>query len=149
MVVVSNFGQPGSETQIVAFERMVGGSLPADYRAFLLDSNGGRVSPKRFATEDGKVESMVSILFPLSGGLNDEDLLREFQGFNLAKQLPLNLISIGKDPADNRIVMSIRGKDLGVVYYWSWDEEPEPVTCSYSYMRVVSWSFSDFLNRLY
>lgn len=136
-----------TEAEIEQFEDLIGAKLPGHFRCFLLQFNGGTVMPKRFSTADEKVESMVSRLFPLSDE-SDEDLLAEFEGFNAAKQLPKNLISIGKDPADNRIVMSVEGHDVGAIYYWSWDEEPTPASCSYSYVRIIADSFDRFLAGL-
>lgn len=147
MVTIIDSEKPISIKQMKMFEKSIGSNLPDNYRTFLFQHNGGKPTPKRFATKDGKVESMVSKFFPLSDQTPD-NLMDEFKGFNLFKQLPANLLSIAQDPTGNRIVISCRGDDIGAIYYWSWDEEPTPPTCSYDYMRLIAHSFNDFVSIL-
>ena len=147
MYTIMGANEPVTEAQVILFEDVIGCALPSEFRVFLLRNNGGKINPKRFVTKDGKIESMVSTFFPLSGEPS-ENLLEEFEGFNAAKQIPRNLISIAKDPADNRLVLSTGGKDVGAIYYWAWDEEPTPTTNSYSYMRIITESFDEFLTIL-
>lgn len=138
---------PLSEEVIAQFEGRFSISLPDSYRHFLLAHNGGKPIPKRFDTEDGKVGSMVARFFPM---FDDEDdaLEDEYTDITLEGVIPKNLMPIAIDPAENRILLSIGGNDRGAVYYWSWDEEPDPATCSYRYMRRIAASFDGFLSRL-
>ena len=136
------------DNAISAFESEIGAKLPGAYRRFLSEYNGGTPSPKRFATLDAKVESMVAFFFPLSE-CTEDNLLDEFRGLTSARQIPSNLISIAVDPAENRILLSVSGDDAGKVYYWSWDEEPRNPTRSYKYMRLVSNSFGEFVSKLH
>ena len=147
-IMITNSFPPIGEAEVEKFEAKIGAALPASYRAFLLRHNGGTPAPKRFSTRDGKVESMVLRWLPLAIPSGD-DLINEYDGFTLAKQIPASMISIGQDPADNRILLAISGKFSGSVYYWSWDEEPEPVTCSTKYMRIVADTFDHFLDGLH
>ena len=71
--------KPATETQIVAFERLIGSALPADYREYLRTVNGGSPEP---ATYHGPVISLyVQNIFSL---LDDEDkicgLVYEWRG---------------------------------------------------------------------
>ncbi|WP_230180076.1 SMI1/KNR4 family protein [Aquabacterium sp. CECT 9606] len=136
-----------NDTELAEFEQRSGLTLPAAYRDFLTRHNGGAPSPKRFTTQDGKVESMVAWFFPLAGD-GENSLWHEFEGFTLAGQIPRQILPIARDPADNRIVLSTTGRDAGHVYYWSWDEEPDPTTCSRRYMRLIAPDFRAWLNML-
>ena len=148
MLSITNPYQPASDEQVTTFERRIGAKLPEDFRSFLLLHNGGKPNPKRFSTSDGKIESMVSIFFPLSGE-TDETLVAEYEKFTLRDQLPPNLLSIAKDPTDNRITIAFQGDDVGAVYYWSCDEEPAPASRSYAYLRKIADRFSDFAAKLH
>lgn len=144
---ILNSHPPIDNAVISAFESKANIKLPEAYRRFLIAHNGGRSSPKKFATQDGKVESMIATFFPLASA-TENNLVDEFEGLTLAGQIPPNLISIAMDPTENRIVLSISGEDTGKVYYWSWDEEPNKPTCSYKYLRLVSNDFDEFLSSL-
>ncbi|MDO9002362.1 MAG: SMI1/KNR4 family protein [Aquabacterium sp.] len=136
-----------NDTELAEFEQRSGLTLPAAYRDFLTRHNGGAPSPKRFTTQDGKVESMVAWFFPLAGE-GENSLWHEVEGFTLAGQIPRQILPIARDPADNRIVLSTTGRDAGHVYDWSWDEEPDPATCSRRYMRLIAPDFQAWLNML-
>lgn len=136
-----------TDAELASFEQQSGLVLPAAYRDFLSRHNGGAPSPKRFATQDGKVESMVARFFSL-GGQGDDSLWSEFEGFTLAGQIPRQMLPIARDPADNRMVLSTAGRDAGHIYYWSWDEEPDPPTCSRRYMRLVAPDVQSWLSML-
>lgn len=148
MALTVTGGRPSvDESMVRDFELRAGLVLPAGYRAFLIQHNGGRPLPKRFATRDGKVESMVAWFFTVDGE-DDGSLWSDFEGFTLAGQVPANILPIARDPADDRIVLSVAGRDCGHVYYWSWSEEPDPASCSYRHLRLISTSFTEFLGLL-
>jgi cell wall assembly regulator SMI1 len=144
---ITNSQLPVDDATILAFESKFNIKLPDEYRRFLLSHNGGNPSPKKIITQDKKIESMVSTFFPLSD-FTEDNLVNEFEGLTQARQIPPNFISIAMDPAENRIVLSIYGDDVGKVYYWSWDEEPKKPTCSYKYLRLIANNFDDFLSSL-
>jgi hypothetical protein len=102
----------------------------------------------RFSTKDGKVESIVKYFFSVYKD-NDDDLHGEIEGITLEKQIPKNLIPIAITPAGNRILISISSEDAGKIYYWAWDEEPEPPTKTYKFTRLIANSFNEFLTLLH
>jgi hypothetical protein len=130
--------------QIREFEEIVGSSLPSEYREFLHSRYEEKPVKKRFVTLDGKIESMVARFFPVSS----DGLIGEFKEWTLARQIPAHFLSIAKDPTDNRILLSLSGKDAGAVFYWSLDEEPDPVSCSCAYMRMIAKDFTSFMATL-
>lgn len=147
MPVITPTHAPLSDSDIVQFERRFTINLPDTYRDFLRAYNGGKPLPKRFDTEDDKVSSMVARFFAM---YDDEDdaLEDEYTDITLDGVIPANLLPVAIDPARNRILLSLSGPDQGAVYYWSWDEEPEPATCSYRYMRRIAPDFDAFLAGL-
>jgi hypothetical protein len=58
---------PTTDAQIEAFEAYIGHKLPADYRQFLLQHNGGHPEPDAFLlnTGCGEEEDIVMCFFPM------------------------------------------------------------------------------------
>jgi hypothetical protein len=58
---------PTTEEELGALERHIGHPLPADYRKFLLQYNGGHPDPDAFLVDDGygEQEDIVMCLFPM------------------------------------------------------------------------------------
>ena len=58
---------PTTAAQVADFEEYIGHPLPADYRMFLLQHNGGRPTPDAFLVDTGfgEQEDIVMCLFPL------------------------------------------------------------------------------------
>ena len=150
--------------QIVAFEKLVGAELPADYQQFLKEHNGGRPQPDAFEFDGGE-EDAVECFFPLRDLASDESLeltdadwldwplqrawetfqtnLQEDcaecdldnQGFQLDRLLP-----IGTDGCGNSLCLVLDGDDLGCVVFF--DHETAGVT-------PLADSFSEFLAMLH
>lgn len=135
------------ESDIAAFERETGVTLPADYRAFLLANNGGVPDRARYDTVDGKVSGLVKCFISIDGR-KEGSLSDEFESFT-GSWIPANLIPIAVNPGDDdRVVLSVSGKDAGSVYNWAWGEEPEKPKASYKYMRLIADSFTAFCDKL-
>lgn len=137
-----------STADLALVENTINCQLPSDYRKFLLAYNGGKPDTRRFSTANGKITSSVMDFFPIT---NDAEtgLLSEIQGITISKLIPKNLIPIAIDPIENRLLISISPDDFGAIYYWAWDEEPDPETCSYQYITIIANSFSEFINMLH
>ncbi|MCX7113860.1 MAG: SMI1/KNR4 family protein [Proteobacteria bacterium] len=138
-----------NENDLIELENQINIKIPEQYRNFLLSNNGGKPKINRFSTQDKKVESMIAKFLPLAN-IEEDNLLEEIEGITQADLIPQNLIPIATDPADNRLVLSVAGSDMGKIYYWSWDEEPRrKYRPSYKYMRLVADSFDDLLALLH
>ena len=135
------------DSDISEVEAVLGYPLPQQYRNFILQNNGGEPDPERFSTLDEKVESGVKYFFPIAGF--GDDLLAEIDYFTIAGMIPRNLFPIATNPAEERILLSGTGDDMGNVYYWSWGEEPKNVTYLYRYMRKIADDFNGFLAKLH
>src|SRR4051794_3226663 len=80
-----------SEDAVKAFEALIGLSLPADYRTFLLSINGGRgPEPEGFRIETGE-RSMLADLYPIGDG-QGYDLQAHFA--HMKAELPDGVIRI-------------------------------------------------------
>ncbi len=135
--------------------------MPEDYRAFLLQYNGGRPDRQRFlfTGENYNGEEQESILewfYAVHDQPYDEDeewepgpeddflpyfaqplesVLEEFQG-----EAPgADALPIGRDPCGNLITVGLRGDWAGKLYFY--DDEIEKPT-------LLAGSFQEFLDHL-
>jgi len=126
-----------SESSITSFEAELGWSLPADYRSFLVETNGGRPEPStfEFTTPSGQSDSLVDWLYSLS---DDPyySLRRNREIFG--SRIPDKTLSIGCDPFGNQILMNRDGEIL------FWDHELETTEGVVNVHRVAS-SFTSFV----
>jgi len=144
---MSESGESLTERDITALERHVGAGLPLPYRQFLLEYNGGRVSPDCFdfnrnGEEDG---SMVDWFLRIG----DEGWSNMYKYLEVYKdRVPDGFMPIAHDPGGNLILISLQGD--GRIYYWDHDEEVEegqaPGTRN---VYLVANSFPEFLDSLY
>ncbi len=149
-ITITGAASPITEDEIQRLEAETDVELPAEYRAFLLQHNGGTPAKARFDSKDQKLTSYVKRFAPVCSDDDDEyNLQREIEGITQYRYIPSNMIPIAIDPAENRIVLAVSGRDVGKVYYWAWDEEPEKPTCSRKYMRLVADSFNELLALLH
>jgi hypothetical protein len=103
--------------------------LPADYRTFMLKYNGGRVYPLIFRYE-----------IPLEYYPSDEDITfldplydwtyveKIYKGEEFAEGLPDKMISVGSNPGDLELLLSLDEKTHGQIFCWlhsniPWGEE--------------------------
>jgi hypothetical protein len=147
-VTIKNSHKAILESDLRKLESRMRAKLPPAYRKFLRSHNGGIPTPDLFSTRDGKIDSIVRNFLPLDSD-DEESLTSEFEEFTLEKQIPSNIIPIAIDPADDRIVLSLFGRDAGSIYYWARGQEPDPPSCSYKYMYLIADSFEEFLSYLH
>lgn len=112
---VTSWGQ-NDEATIAAFEQEVGFTLPADYRLFLKQHNGCRVSKQVFFVKDLDQDIMLHVFYgvtnPTSRSLTLPYWLDEF-----GDELQEKTLIIGSDPGGGIITYITAGEDQGV-YYW-------------------------------
>ena len=111
-----------SASDLQAFEKKLGVSLPQQYRDFLLEQNGGRPDLGDFTVPNWG-ESLVNFFYGAGIGGN-YDL--EVALHSLDDVMPVDrVIPIGDDPGGNQICLGIRGEYLGKIYFWVHDEMDE------------------------
>jgi hypothetical protein len=95
---------PASEDQVAAFESRVGASLPADYREYLLTTNGG--APNAPCYRGDVMDLYVQHIFSL---LEDEQrgLIWEWQTASLPDSLRHTLIPVAIVNGGDRLLLSL------------------------------------------
>jgi ankyrin repeat protein len=135
---------PASEDDIRAFERQYSMTLPSDYRAFLLEHNGGRPEPSTFDIVNNA--SAVHYLYGLHAGPNWASLPDTVDAFR--DRMPAELLPIGADPLGNQICLAVASDHEPKVFFWVHEQEPETQP-SYENCTPIGDSFSTFLLELY
>lgn len=118
-------GRPLVERDIADFETRHRLTLPADYRTFLLNANGGMFNPQvHLQTETGPV-----CLFQLYA-LNDDfpyDLDRMVAATEDWEQgYEKGYLKIARDPGGSGFFLSTQGRDRGCVYFLDREESLRP-----------------------
>lgn len=107
-----------TENNLWRFEQHIGAELPADYRAFLLELNGGRTarSHRVFAMEltGHRDETTLDALHSLDDPDEDHDLAA--RQLYAREDLPANALRIGDDAFGSALVLILAGKHHGEVW---------------------------------
>ena len=139
---------PLTEGQLAQAESTLGIVLADDYRAFMLEHNGGRPEPDGFAIawRSGQkaaaagASSMVSWFFSIHDGRH-ENLLRMNQ-ITFVGRLPKGTIAIGRDPGSNLLLLRCDDSpQRGEVLYWLMEMESRGDN-----LGLVATSFDEFLH---
>ncbi len=139
------------EAGVLAFESKIGARLPADYRAFLLETNGGVPTNRCFTF--GKPgafysDSMVRYFLSISEELGIS-LSHKFEIYTAADRVPGNTLPIAVDPGGNLVLIGISGPETGKIYFWDHEVEGlEEDSASPRHLHLVAQTFSDFLSKL-
>ena len=116
------------EKKVTAFESRHGFTLPDQYRQFLLWTNGGIPSPDVSFTfvEDGKAtDSVIDQFYMLKKNDDDMNLDEAIEMFVEAGRMPAHFLPFASDQFGNQLCLSLAPSDLGVVYFWNHEKEPE------------------------
>lgn len=145
--VMHEMGPPLTQERITILERELGIVLPDDYKAFLLQFNGGRPDPGDFPIRGLESNPFGRIrLFPRVDGVIESSNLD--LSYNIyAGRIPMNFIPIARTGTGDLICLSLRGRDQGCVYFW--DHEEEHIPPSYENMYFVAPTFPDFLSSIH
>jgi len=105
--------------RISAWEARVGFSLPRTYRDFMITYDGGRVFPAIFdvAVPDDRWGAVGKETFcdPFLGW---DTAMERWNGDLFGDKTPKGLFFIAEDGFGLDLLMSLRGKDHGVIYCW-------------------------------
>jgi SMI1 / KNR4 family (SUKH-1) len=67
----------------------------------------------------------------------------------ISNRIPQNMQIIGEYIVTNKILMSVKGKDYGKIYYWDHEMEAgEGEKPDYSNLTLIADSFEEFINSL-
>lgn len=138
-----------SESDIAAFEARHRIRLPADYRDFLLQSNGGYldgtynvdISPQAGSTT-------LQQFYRMRDGPRSTQTL-EYMRSLLGSRLPPTLLSIGSDLGGAKICLGIDGSEYGKVFFWDPGADYDDTkNGSFENIQEVAPTFSEFLRRI-
>ncbi len=109
--------EPGSsvisEDILQSFEKIIGFALPKDYRAFLLENNGGYPEYENF-----HVKSKADIGIEGFSSIQIENGQPNYEEFYLEDPvLDQKFMVIGYDGCGNYLCMRKEGKDAGCIYF--------------------------------
>jgi hypothetical protein len=148
-VIILNSNKNGrlSEPDLVEFEGKLGVTLPADYREFLLEHNGGTPKPNMFFISDEEGYGIAKYLFSVHARPRYASLVWNWEASR--GRVPATLLPIGGDPFGNLICISLGGDDKGAIYFWDHereaDEGEEP---SFDNISFLADSFTTFIKNL-
>jgi hypothetical protein len=144
--VIRNPGRRLLDADILALEKKIGTNLPADYKEFLMRSNGGRPDPKFFPIRGfennpfGQVQGFLGIDDPEESCRLDWKY-RAFRG-----RIPANFFPIACEDGGSLICLCLSGPDTGHVYYWNYYGEAKPSVGDNVYF--IAETFQGFLDSL-
>jgi hypothetical protein len=135
---------PLDEVALARFEKALGSTLPADYRHFLLEYNGGSPRPGTFAfVERGRRTESVVQFFLVVGPHKHYGFDKTLRNLR-AEGFPSDLLPIAEDPGGNFVCMALKGPDRGKLYFWDHEDPADDA----SRMPLVAESFTAFLAGL-
>ena len=138
---------PTDEAAVREYEALIGHSLPADYREFLLNTNGGKQpEPESFRVETGE-KSMMSVFFPIGRRGTFYDLGGQF--LTMRDELPGGVIPIGQDIGGNPICLAISGEDAGAVLFMDHEAETGSHSDGWDNLYFCARSFTEFIGGLH
>jgi hypothetical protein len=150
MEIVEPLSMIGAKaTDIEQLEHLVGAMLPADYRDFLIENNGGRPAPSAFRFEQYQKpqESLVDWFFTLNEKETAYLLPRALEVY--MGRIPAPLLPIACDPFGNLILLDLGAKSVGPIYFWDHENENPEGDPWWDNISFVASSFTEFVKGLH
>jgi hypothetical protein len=124
MVALTMAGHSLTDADVATFEARQKVKLPASYRRFLLQSNGGRPDKEDILVVPGWPfkRTVVSFFFGIERSDTYElaDNITRYEG-----RIPSDCIPIGDDVGGNILCLRIGGIHEGEIYFWDHEAESE------------------------
>ncbi len=143
-----NEGSPLSEAQVIHLEHTIGRKLPDDYRAFLLQRNGGTPRYRdAFRVKNWRGSDNVfglQCLFGIHRSTETENIdgcVNVYRG-----RIPKAMLPVGCTDFGDLILLDLNEQPNGV---FLWDHENEPDSGEMSNVYRISSSFQSFLESLW
>lgn len=139
--------KPTSGPAVERLEHNLGATLPADYRAFLLRTNGGVPFPED-AYRHERYSSILSMFYSVEHERVSFTIAQNRLAFD--ERIPTDLLTIACDLGSNQICIGIGDDNYGRVYFWMRADEARPgETVDYSNVGLVADTFEEFLSLFY
>jgi len=138
-------GRKLNDADLLEVERRYQIQLPADYKSFLLQFNGGSPDKPLFRIK-GKRAYGECVHYFLSMS-DDPDIsfhkyYERYKGEN--NRVPKDIIPVAFDPGGNLICLSVGSKNFGKVYFWDHESETSDRNLRGEDLRLISDSFQEF-----
>jgi cell wall assembly regulator SMI1 len=150
-VRIVDSGAQLAESTLSDFEEQFNIKLPCDYKAFMLENNGGMPEGNwgfSFVETDtaqntDSIIQFFEVLYAEETGEVD-DLKAGYVALLESEQIPPTLMPIADDPFGNIIFLGVAGDDSGRVYFGNHElEDPET---GFIVMSAIADSFSSFID---
>jgi len=105
---------PASPELVRRLAERIGAPLPASYRDYLLEQDGGRLAPNNEA---------VKTVFGLGDVPDGSNMWRKLTTY--AGRVPSWLLPVASDEYGNLFAVSLRQQDNGSVWFWDHEEEAD------------------------
>lgn len=105
---------PAGPEQLRRLAERIGVPLPASYREYLLEQDGGRLAPNNEA---------VKTVFGLGDVPDGSNMWRKLTTY--AGRVPNWLLPVASDEYGNLFAVSLRQQDNGSVWFWDHEEEAD------------------------
>lgn len=126
LAVIDDTQPPAPEQELGAFEQAIGQRLPEDYRAFLVNCNGGYVGGRYWYVGRNPAGQEVEAGVHHLGGFRSEYPFSLTQRRRVyTGRIPDALIWIHDDPFGNAICLGVADGYRGRVYFWDHESEPD------------------------
>ena len=140
---------PLEEKFLTCVEEFWGFGLPKSYKHFLLLYNGGEPTNRNFNFKNMSDGSCVDEFFGFIKSFNLNLLLKQKYA---GERVPENTLPIANDSFGNLLLLSVKGKDRGKIYFWDHEMEADPdqgEAPSYDNMTLIADSFTEFIDSLH
>lgn len=134
-----------SKRRLRLLEKTWRARLPTDYRAFLLECNGGHPLADVLTYKIGRrrVHDLVAQLYGI-GGRNHAARIEKWHE-HLRAEIPNDCIPIGSVAGEDQLLLAIKGRRRGTVLMWSaWGRARD----AEKRVRFVAPSFGEFAKQL-
>lgn len=154
---------PVKDEEIAEIEKSRGYSLPSDFKNFIQKYGWSGFFPRASVRPIDPIPPQVTDEDVLGfvcfyGAETDRGGLLSMSRAKFTESMPPTVIPIGESDGSSQYVLGIGGDDLNKVYFWNFEEWPDPEDYEdeglelpedwqYKNMTLVANSFSDFLSR--
>lgn len=141
---LKSLGPPLGDDEVVTFERRLGGSLPPDYRRFLVETNGGVPLWRGVRSATTGQEWSINVIFGLTRPIASSNLESNLAATTDTR--PAGHLPIAATDTGEFVLLSIGGRQPGAVSIWQWQEDD--ITTRARHLYPLASSFAEFLESL-
>ncbi|MHC4830938.1 MAG: SMI1/KNR4 family protein [Planctomycetota bacterium] len=138
-----NAGPSVEAAKAAALEELLGTTLPEDYRACLLEHNGGRPVPRSFRVP-GHREQVFDVHYLYGLADRVETSLLEWRVNNYTDFVQDGLLPIGGTETGDQILLRVAGDPIGEVLFWDYTSGEGDQA-----LYPIAPNFAEFLDSLF